>query len=159
MGYAHIWGSPHLREWNGKVVLRLLHLVCDRELRTPLGCVLPHALGRGTPGDLYDSLSQAAPPPQGLGGISDAEQRCSKQQTGMWKLRRFIFPSIFCLDFSLYNITLNFRKDSFILSSSTIKNRLKAHKQTLTALRNGACSQDAVWQQVGLYQLLLRFSR
>lgn len=141
MGHAHIWGSPRLREWNGKVILWLLHLVCDRELWAPLGCVLPHALSRGAPGGLCHSLSQAGPPPQGLGRISDAEQRCSKQQICTWKLLRY-FPSGFCLDFSLYN-TVSFRRGCFILSFSTIENRLKAHKQTLTALRNYACSHKS----------------
>lgn len=65
MGHAYIWDSPHLREWNGKVILWLLHLVCDRELRAPLGCVLPHALSRGAPGGLCDSLSQAETPHPG----------------------------------------------------------------------------------------------
>lgn len=172
MDHAHIWGSPPLREWNGKVILWLLHLVCDRELRTPLGRVLPHALGRGAPGGLCDSLSQAGPPPRGWGeSVMLNKDAVSRYQIMLppsimrckictWNLLRFLCSS-FCLGFSLYNIALSFRRGSFILSISTTENRLKAHKQTLTALRNHACSLpvDAVWQQVGPYQLLLRSSR
>lgn len=92
--------------------------------------------------------------PQGLGTITDAEQRCSKQlpdyapsKHNMMQDKHTepskIFHSSFCLDFSLFNITMSFGRGSFTLSFSTTENRLKAHKQTLTALRNHARSQQS----------------
>lgn len=85
--HAHIWGSPRVWEWAAEVVLRLLHLVCHRELWPPTERLLPHALRRGTPGGVRLGLSQQRLRRNG------AEHRRSKQQLRTWKVFSFFSPA------------------------------------------------------------------